>query len=112
MPLSAAVHVSPQLIPGGTEVTVPVPVPGLVTVSIPPAENVAMQLLLEVVTLIVVVRAVPEQSPLQLVKLEPVSATAVSWTGPLKGALWIKQPVPQFIPAGDDATVPVPFPPF
>ena len=90
----------------------PVPVPGFVIVSMPPAENVAMQLLLELVTVIVVVGLVPAQSPPQLVKLEPVSNTAVSWTGPLKGALWIRQPVPQFIPVGDDVTVPVPFPPF
>jgi hypothetical protein len=78
----------------------------------PPAENVAMQLKLDVVTLIDVVRAVPEQSPPQLVKLEPESAKAVSRTEPLNGALWIRQPVPQFIPVGDDVTVPVPFPPF
>jgi len=78
----------------------------------PLAEKVAMQLMLEVVMLIVVVRAVPEQSPPQPVKLEPGSAKAVSRTGPLNGALWIRQPVPQFIPTGDDVTVPVPFPPF
>lgn len=78
-PFSGATHVGPQLIPVGTEVTVPVPpVPFFVTVSIPPAEKVAMQALLELVMLIVVVGFVPEQSPPQLVKLDPDAAEAVS----------------------------------
>ncbi len=112
LPVKGAVQVEPQFIPAGADTTVPVPVPGLVMVSMPPRENVAMQLSLELVILIEVLKAVPEQFPLQPVKLEPGSAEAVSRTGPLNGALWIRQPVPQLIPAGDEVTEPVPFPPF
>jgi hypothetical protein len=112
LPVSGAIHVVPQFIPAGTEVTIPIPVPGSVTVRVPPSENVAMQLWSEVARLIVVVKAVPEQSALQPVKLDPESATAVSWTDPLKGALWIGQDVPQWIPVGDEVTVPVPLPLF
>lgn len=81
LPVKGAVQVvplAPQTIPGGDDVTVPDPVPPSVMVNIPPGENVAMQLSLEVVTLIVVVGLVPEQFPPQLVKLDPGSATAVS----------------------------------
>ena len=112
LPVIEAVQVDPQFIPAGTETTVPVPVQLGVMVSMLPRENVAMQLSLELVTLTDVVKAVPEQSPPQPVKLEPGSAKAVRTTGPLNGALWIRQEVPQLIPAGDDVTVPVPAPPF
>jgi hypothetical protein len=87
LPVKGAVQVEPQFIPAGMDTTVPAPVPMSVTVNMPPAENEAIQLSLELVTLIVVVKAVPEQFPPQLVKLEPESAKAVSRTGPLNAAL-------------------------
>jgi hypothetical protein len=112
LPVKEAEQADPQFIPAGTETTVPVPVPLSVMVSMLPRENVAMQFSLELVTLTDVVKAVPEQSPPQPAKLEPESATAVSWAEPLNGALWIRQEVPQLIPAGEDVTVPVPVPAF
>jgi hypothetical protein len=112
LPVKGALQVDPQLMPAGTDTTSPVSVPRGLMVRVPPRANVAMQLRLEVVTVTVVLRAVPEQSALHPVKLDPESATAVSWTEPLNGALWIGQVVPQLMLAGDEVTVPVPFPPF
>lgn len=62
--------------------------------------------------LIVTVHApVPEQSPLQPVKLEPASAAAVSVTV-LPDVNGAEQVVPQLIPGGLDVTVPEPLPAF
>jgi hypothetical protein len=52
---------------------------------------------------------VPEQSPLQPVKIEPVAGTALSVTS-VPESKFALQAVPQLIPAGVLVTVPVPLP--
>jgi hypothetical protein len=103
------VHVAPQLIPAGEEVTVPVPVPVRFTVRLKvPSANVAVTFL---AALIVTTHCpVPEQpSPDQPWKVMPVPAFAVSVTvvPSLKVAL---QVAPQLMPVGTEVTVPVPAP--
>lgn len=107
----AAEQVAPQLMPAGLEVTVPVPFPAFVTVSVRvcAAANVAVT---ERSTLIVTVHvAVPEQSPLQPVKVEPAAALAVSVTE-LPALNVAEHVAPQAIPGGLDDTVPAPVPAF
>jgi len=106
-----ALQVLPQLMPPVFEVTVPEPLPALVTVS----ANVAVLLLNVALTeraaLIVTVQvvAVPLHEPPQPPNVEPLAAAAVSVTEVplLKFAL---QVLPQLMPVGDDVTVPLPEP--
>ena len=107
-----ALHVEPQLMPAGDDVTVPVPVPAFVTVS----ANVVAELLNVAVTaraaVIDTVQApVPVHAPDQPANVEPEAAAGVSVTdAPLvKLALHVE---PQLMPAGDEVTVPVPVPAF
>src|SRR5439155_18551266 len=99
----------PQLIPAGELVTVPLPVPALLTVSAKVGRaKVAVTV---VAALRVTVQApVPEQPPpLQPVKVEPAAGVAVSVTAvPL--VKLAAQVAPQVIPAGLLVTVPVPVP--
>nr|WP_040335034.1 hypothetical protein [Candidatus Magnetobacterium casensis] len=95
-------------------VTTPVPEPDLVTVSVyfcvPPPVNVAVTLLAaDIVT--VQVALVPEQSPLQPVKVEPESAAAVRVTE-VSLAKPAEHVEPQLIPDGELVTVPEPVPDF
>jgi hypothetical protein len=104
------VHVAPQSIPAGTDVTVPVPVPAFVTASAYVfSVNVAVTALAAVIGTVHV--PVPVQPPLQPVNVEPVAGAAVSVTV----VPWPNVPVhvaPQSIPAGADVTVPTPVPAF
>lgn len=104
----SAEQVAPQLIPAGLLVTVPLPPPALVTVSLKAVEKVAVTDLLAFMTT-VHVAAVLIQSPLQPVKTELVAASALRVTVvPLvKDA---EQVAPQLIPAGVLVTVPLPVP--
>jgi hypothetical protein len=102
-------HVGPQSIPAGALVTVPLPVPILLTVRLTGCKaNMA-------VTVVAADREtmhgpVPEQPPpLHPKKVEPVVATAESVTLLALGKLPV-QVEPQLIPAGELVTVPVPTP--
>lgn len=112
----AFAHVGPQEIPAGLDVTVPVPVPALDTVS---GNLVTVKFVITVASAdIVIVHCVglPEtgvQLEPKLVKLEFVSAVAAKVTvSPwVNWKLALAQVGPQEIPAGFDVTVPAPVPP-
>ena len=104
-----AVHVEPQLMPAGELVTVPLPVPVRLTLSVRWVEvKVAVTLR---VAFIVTLQVFPEteSQPLQLEKFEFTSAVAVKVTMvPLE---YVAEHVaPQLMPAGELVTVPVPVP--
>src|SRR6266581_4777681 len=104
-----AEQVAPQLIPTGALVTVPLPVPALLTVSV----NVwSVNVVVTVVAAesVTVQAPVPEQPPpLQPVKVEPAAGVAVNVTAvPL--VKLAAQVAPQLIPAGALVTVPLPVP--
>src|SRR5215468_2375766 len=75
-----ALHVLPQLMPAGEEVTVPLPEPALVTVRFGLAVvlNVAVTDFAAVIGTVQVL--VPVQAPLQPAKVEPLAAAAVRVT--------------------------------
>ena len=106
----AAMQVAPQEIPAGLLVTVPIPGPVLLTVSVEACRaKVAVTL---VAALSVTVQVpVPEQPPpLQPVKVEPAVGAAVNVTAvPLANAA--EHVAPHEIPAGLLVIVPVPVPP-
>jgi hypothetical protein len=103
-----APQVAPQLIPAGELVTVPLPVPLFVTVSaFGAAAKVAVAFRAEL-TVSVQVEA-PVQAPPQPVKDEPVLGVAVSVTT-VPAVKLLVQVVPQFKPAGEEVTTPVPVP--
>jgi len=95
--------------PLGKLVTVPVPLPTLVTDSVQVLSvKMAMTYLVEVMATLQV--PVPEQSaPLQPAKVEPVAGTAERLTVVL-GLKLKAQVVPQSMPAGELVTDPVPVP--
>jgi hypothetical protein len=106
-----ALHVVPQSIALGLDATVPAPAPlfatlrvYVVTAAVP---NVAVTLRAAVMLTVQV--PVPVQAPLQPEKVEPVAAAAVRVTEvpELNEELQVD---PQFTPAGDEVTVPVPVP--
>jgi hypothetical protein len=107
--LIAEEHVAPQLIPPTSDVTVPVPVPAFVTVSVCGTPKVASTSRAWVIVTTHVV-LLPEQSPLQPTKFEPEPAAAVSVTT-VPSASDAPQVEPQLIPPTSDVTVPVPDPP-
>ena len=93
------------------DVTVPVPLPALVTVSVKfvvELLNVAVTERAAVIDTVQLV-AVPLQEPPQPPNVEPLAAAAMSVTDVplLKFAL---QVLPQLMPDGDDVTVPLPLP--
>jgi len=102
-------QVAPQLMPAGELVTVPLPVPALVTVNVNDgSENVAAT---DRAALIATVHvdAVPVQLPVQPPKIEPPDDAAVSVTEvPL--VYEAEHVAPQLIPAGELVTVPLPLP--
>src|SRR5207248_975014 len=101
-----AEHVAPQVMPAGELVTVPLPVPAGVTVRVKVCSvKVAVTVVAaESVTTHV---PVPEQPPLQPVKVEPAAGAAASVTAvPL--VKLVEHVAPQVIPAGALVTVPLP----
>ena len=102
-------QVAPQEMPAGALVTVPLPLPDLVTLS---AKDDCMKVAVtEVAAVIVTVQVpVPEQPPpLQPVNVEPAPGAAVSVTI-VPGVNEAAHVAPQEIPAGLLVTVPVPAP--
>jgi hypothetical protein len=104
----SAAQVDPQEMPLGLLVTVPVPVPDLLTVNccvLGMAVNVADTLALPVR----VQAPLPEQSPPQLTNDEPAAAAAFKATE-VPASNWFEQVPPQLMPAGVEVTVPLPVP--
>jgi hypothetical protein len=106
-----AEHVAPQLIPAGLLVTVPVPVPALVTASVK-LVTVVLNVAVTASAALIVTEHVPvpvHPAPLQPVNVDPAVAAAVSTTTcPL--VKLAEHVAPQLIPAGLLVTVPVPVP--
>src|SRR5207249_4564618 len=104
-----AEQVAPQVIPAGELVTVPLPVPTLLTVS---AKLGRLKVAVTVVAVATVTTQVPvpeHPPPLQPLKVEPAAGLAVSVTAvPL--AKLAEQVAPQVMPAGELVTVPLPVP--
>jgi hypothetical protein len=103
-----AEHLLPQAMPAGALVTVPVPLPDLVTVRLTVwSAKVAVT---ERAALIVTVQVpVPVQAPLQPVKVESVVGAAVKVTT-VPAVNEAEQVVPQEMPARLLVTVPLPAP--
>jgi hypothetical protein len=103
-----AEHVVPQESPEGILVTVPVPLPLLVTVRVKgPAFAVKFAPTDFAASIVTLQAPVPLQAPLQPANVEPESGVAVKFTTvPL--SKFAEQLEPQEIPAGELATVPVP----
>ncbi len=79
MVINLAVQLTPQLIPAGELVTVPLPAPARLTVSVYVAiVNVAVTE--RAWSIVTVQPPVPEQAPLQPPKTEPTDGVAVSVT--------------------------------
>ena len=104
-----ALHVAPQLIPPTSDVTVPVPAPAFVTVSVWGTPKVATTSRAWLIVTVHVV-LVPEQSPLQPTKFDPEPGDAVRVTT-VPSANVALQVAPQLIPPTLEVTVPVPAPP-
>ncbi len=104
-----AEQLDPQVMPVGELVTVPLPVPVLLTVRVKVWAKAAVTVVAAVK--VTVQEPVPEHPPpLHPVKVEPVAGVAVRVTAvPL--AKVAEQVVPQVIPAGELVTVPLPLPP-
>ena len=103
---SDAEQVTPQLSPRGLDVTVPVPFPALVTVTVvvltDPAVNVAVT---AVLALSVTTQAsVPVQPPLQPANPAPLGVNVT--TAPLGKSA--EQVAPQVMPGGFEVTFPLP----
>ncbi len=103
---NVALHVVPQLMPPGLLVTVPVPVPFLLTVKVvPPDVKVAVTVWLPFI--VTTQGPVPLQAPPQPRKVAPPAGVAVSVTV-LPLAKLAAQSVPHAMPAGSLVTVPSP----
>ena len=93
--------------PGGAEVTVPIPAPAVVTAKVCViCVNVAMQ---PRAAFIVTLPSVQSASPLHPPNVEPALGVAVSVTTVPTAYIWL-QSTPQLIPAGLDVTDPDPVP--
>lgn len=104
-----AVQLDPQSIPDGLEVTRPLPLPALATVS---AKRCAVKVATQLRAAVIVTRVPgppPGQSPDQPSKVEPASGTAVSVTLAPRAKL-AEQLAPQSIPDGLEAMRPLPLP--
>ena len=111
--LQASVQSVPQLMPEGEDVTVPVPVPALLTVRVYGFVDEAKLAVTGVFVFIVRTHCpFPVQTPPDHpVNSEPVFGDAVSVM--IAPALYVsEQSEPQLIPKGEDVVVPVPVPDF
>ena len=99
-----------HVIPAGLEVTVPDPVPAIVTASVfgGMRSNVAVQLR---AALIVTLPSVQSASPLHPAKVEPDAGAGISVTVVPSSYISVQSP-PQLIPVGLVVTVPEPVPVF
>ena len=106
-----AEHVAPQLIPAGVLLTVPAPVPALVTVRVK-LLVVVLKVAVTPSAALMVTEHVPvpvQPAPLHPANVDPLAAAAVSTTTcPL--VKLAEHVAPQLIPAGLLVTVPVPVP--
>ncbi len=104
-----AAQVAPQVIPAGALVTVPLPVPAAVTVSVK-VWSVKVAVTVVAAETVTTHDPVPVQPPpLQPLKIEPAAGVAVSVTAvPL--VKLTEQVAPQVMPDGLLVTVPVPVP--
>jgi hypothetical protein len=110
--LNDAEHAVPHEIPAGALVTVPLPVPALVTVSAKDGKaNVAVTLWAALIVTVQVLVVLEQPPPLQPVNNEPAAGAAVKVTAvPLVNEA--EHAVPQEMPVGVLVTVPVPVPDF
>ena len=98
------------MIPAGELVTVPLPLPVILTVRVAAAWRSKVAVTVVAALRVTVQEPVPEQPPpLQPVKLEPAAGATVRVTAVLLGKL-AEQVAPQVIPAGELVTVPLPVP--
>lgn len=107
---NAALQVVPQERPAGIEVTVPEPVPVRVTVRESGVGLKVAPTLFAALMVTVQVFAVPMHAPDQPVKVEPVTAAAVSVTMVPSSKVAVQSPVVQSMPAGFELTRPEPVP--
>jgi len=107
-----AEHAVPQEMPVGALVTVPLPVPALVTVSAKDGRaNVAVTLCAALIVTVQVAVVPVQPPPLQPVNREPAAGAAVRVTAvPLVNEA--EHAAPQEMPAGALVTVPAPVPDF
>lgn len=105
--VKGALQVAPQLMPAGVLVTVPPPVPALVTVIWGGGPNSAVTL--EALFIVTLQAPMPVHAPLQPTKVDRPEGVAVSMTVEAAGksALHV---APQLMPAGELVTEPVPEP--
>jgi hypothetical protein len=94
--------------PAGTEVTVPEPVPEVETVR-PNCRRVNAAVTIRLADIVTTQVPVPVQAPVQPLNTESGDAAAVRVTMVPNGKD-MAQVAPQLMPAGDEATVPVPLP--
>ena len=103
-------QVAPQEMPAGALVTLPLPVPEFVTLSV---KDDCTKLAVTVWAALIVTVHVPvpvQPPPLQPLNVEPAAGVAVNVTAvPLANAA--EQVAPQEMPVGALVTVPKPFPP-
>jgi len=109
-PSYVAEQVDPQLIPAGADVTVPPPVPAFDTerTNVALSKRASTLLAASIETMHV---PVPAQAPDQPANVEPEDGVAVRNTSVPEGYPSAQSP-PQAMPAGMDATVPLPAPLF
>lgn len=111
-PLSkAALQVLPQSIPTGDDVTVPLPVPALLTSSARVVAELSSKVAVTALapSMVTVQAPVPEHGPLHPTKVDPFAAAAFKVTL-VALAKEAEQVAPQLIPAGLDVTEPEPVP--
>jgi len=100
--------------PAGLEVTLPLPMPRMLTMFCMVTERVKVCTVKDAVTDLAAVMdtvqvPVPEHAPLQPVKVEPPAGLAVKVTD-VPELYEAEQVAPQLIPAGLEVTVPLPVP--
>jgi hypothetical protein len=100
--------VVPHEIPVGVEVTVPVPLPALLTVS-GTVTRLNRAVIVAAALTVTLQAPVPVHAPDQPANTELGPAVGTNWTTEPAGKLAV-QVVPQSMPTGFEATVPVPVP--